>query len=173
MAAQRHTLWHPYPPRRRGIQLRVYYDPSPKWQMKPLSTYVTRALCYHNTRPMMWLPGLGNLGAVNRSAKHSAKVVSLLTAPQSRSSTSRSSRCLCRPIKRFIGARLRQWGHWQARRRYGRNWVWLRCNTSDCHRCRNGSFQNACNRGRHSVTAGRRAILARSLQQLGCRRWIV
>jgi hypothetical protein len=40
----------------------VYYDPSPKWQMKPISTNVKKALCYHNIKPMMWVPGIGDLG---------------------------------------------------------------------------------------------------------------
>jgi pimeloyl-ACP methyl ester carboxylesterase len=56
------ATWLANMPLKPKIDLMVYYDPSPKWQMKPLSTNVTRALCYHNTRPMMWVPGLGNLG---------------------------------------------------------------------------------------------------------------
>ena len=39
------------------IELIVAYDPSPSWQMYPLGPNVIKALCYHNTAPMML--GLG------------------------------------------------------------------------------------------------------------------
>lgn len=39
------------------IDLMVLYDPSPKWSMMPVGDNVTRAICYHNTTPMMF--GLG------------------------------------------------------------------------------------------------------------------
>jgi hypothetical protein len=44
------------------IDLMVNYDPSPKWQMKPIGSNVKKALCFHNTKPMMWMPGVGDLG---------------------------------------------------------------------------------------------------------------
>lgn len=43
------------------IDLLISYDPSPKWQIKPIGANVKMALCYHNTRAM-WLPGFGNFG---------------------------------------------------------------------------------------------------------------
>jgi len=53
------------PPR---IDLMVLYDPSPRWQMQAIGSNVFRALCYHNTNPMMpslfgWLGG-GKLEAI-------------------------------------------------------------------------------------------------------------
>jgi pimeloyl-ACP methyl ester carboxylesterase len=44
------------------IDLMVNYDPSPKWQMKPIGSNVKKALCFHNSKPMMWMPGVGDLG---------------------------------------------------------------------------------------------------------------
>ena len=35
---------------------------SPKWQMQPIGHNVVRAICYHNTNPMMLVPLLGELG---------------------------------------------------------------------------------------------------------------
>ena len=45
-----------------AIDLMVLYDPSPKWQMQPIGLNVVRAVCYHNTNPMMLVPMLGELG---------------------------------------------------------------------------------------------------------------
>lgn len=44
------------------IDLLVAYDPSPKWQMKPLRENVKKAICYHNTNPEMYVPFIGSLG---------------------------------------------------------------------------------------------------------------
>ena len=44
------------------IDLMVLYDPSPGAQMRPVGRNVQRALCYHNTKPCMWWPGIGTLG---------------------------------------------------------------------------------------------------------------
>jgi hypothetical protein len=30
--------------------------------MKSIGSNVERALCFHNTKPMMWMPGVGALG---------------------------------------------------------------------------------------------------------------
>ena len=56
------ATWLANMPSKPQIDLMVYYDPSPKWQMKPISTNVKKALCYHNIKPMMWVPGIGDLG---------------------------------------------------------------------------------------------------------------
>ena len=42
---------------KKPIDLMVLYDPSPAWQMKPCGKNVAKAICYHNTAPMM--AGLG------------------------------------------------------------------------------------------------------------------
>jgi hypothetical protein len=39
------------------IDLMICYDPSPKWQMKPIKDNVIRAITYHNTAPFFM--GLG------------------------------------------------------------------------------------------------------------------
>ena len=44
-------------PNKPQIDLMVLYDPSPAWQMKPIGPNVKRAICYHNTTPLMF--GLG------------------------------------------------------------------------------------------------------------------
>lgn len=44
------------------IDLMVLYDPSPARQMYPIKDNVAHALCYHNTRPLMWVPFIGSLG---------------------------------------------------------------------------------------------------------------
>src|SRR5690349_6147095 len=44
------------------IDLMVLYDPSPAAQMRPVGENVQRAVCYHNTNPRMWWPGIGTLG---------------------------------------------------------------------------------------------------------------
>lgn len=56
------ATWLANMPTRPQIDLMVSYDPSPRWQMKPIGTNVKKALCYHNTQPMMWMPGIGSLG---------------------------------------------------------------------------------------------------------------
>jgi pimeloyl-ACP methyl ester carboxylesterase len=43
------------------IDLMVLYDPSPKWQMRPIRTNVGHAICYYNTNPRMPSP-YGMLG---------------------------------------------------------------------------------------------------------------
>jgi hypothetical protein len=44
------------------IHLMVLYDPSPAGQMRPVGQNVLSAVCYHNTKPRMWWPGIGTLG---------------------------------------------------------------------------------------------------------------
>ncbi len=44
------------------IDLMVLYDPSPAAQMRAIGQNVLRAICYHNTNPCMWWPGIGTLG---------------------------------------------------------------------------------------------------------------
>ncbi len=56
------ATWLANMPSKPQIDLMVNYDPSPRWQMKPIGANVKKALCYHNTKPMMWMPGIGNLG---------------------------------------------------------------------------------------------------------------
>jgi pimeloyl-ACP methyl ester carboxylesterase len=56
------ATWLANMPSKPQIDLMVYYDPSPKWQMQPIGANVKKALCYHNTKPMMWVPGIGDLG---------------------------------------------------------------------------------------------------------------
>lgn len=43
------------------IDLMVLYDPSPAWQMYPVTDNVRQVICYHNTKPNMPSP-YGNLG---------------------------------------------------------------------------------------------------------------
>jgi hypothetical protein len=43
------------------IDLMVLYDPSPSWQMNPIGGNVRKAICYHNTNPMMLGLGGGQL----------------------------------------------------------------------------------------------------------------
>ena len=56
------ATWLANMPSKPQIDLMVNYDPSPKWQMKSIGSNVKRALCFHNTKPMMWIPGVGALG---------------------------------------------------------------------------------------------------------------
>jgi len=56
------ATWLANMPSKPQIDLMVDYDPSPKWQMKSIGTNVKKALCFHNTKPMMWMPGIGDLG---------------------------------------------------------------------------------------------------------------
>jgi hypothetical protein len=56
------ATWLANMPSKPQIDLMVNYDPSPGWQMKPIGANVKKALCYHNTTPMMWVPGIGHLG---------------------------------------------------------------------------------------------------------------
>jgi pimeloyl-ACP methyl ester carboxylesterase len=56
------ATWLANMPSKPQIDLMIYYDPSPSWQMKSINTNVKKALCYHNTTPMMWVPGIGDLG---------------------------------------------------------------------------------------------------------------
>jgi pimeloyl-ACP methyl ester carboxylesterase len=56
------ATWLANMPTRPQIDLMVSYDPSPRWQMKPIGANVKKALCYHNTQPMMYMPGIGSLG---------------------------------------------------------------------------------------------------------------
>ena len=44
------------------IDLMVLYDPSPSWQMQRIGSNVKRAICYHNTKPDMFVPFIGSLG---------------------------------------------------------------------------------------------------------------
>jgi hypothetical protein len=54
------ATWLANMPSKPKIDLMVNYDPSPKWQMKPIGTNVKKALCFHNTKPLMWVPGIGD-----------------------------------------------------------------------------------------------------------------
>jgi pimeloyl-ACP methyl ester carboxylesterase len=56
------ATWLANMPSKPRIDLMVNYDPSPKWQMKSIGSNVKKALCFHNTKPMMWMPGVGALG---------------------------------------------------------------------------------------------------------------
>jgi pimeloyl-ACP methyl ester carboxylesterase len=56
------ATWLADMPTKPRIDLMVSYDPSPRWQMKPIGGNVKKALCYHNTTPMMYMPGIGSLG---------------------------------------------------------------------------------------------------------------
>jgi pimeloyl-ACP methyl ester carboxylesterase len=56
------ATWLANMPTKPQIDLMVSYDPSPRWQMKPIGGNVKKALCYHNTQPMMYMPGIGSLG---------------------------------------------------------------------------------------------------------------
>ena len=56
------ATWLANMPSKPQIDLMVHYDPSPRWQMKPIGINVKKALCYHNTQPLMWVPGIGSLG---------------------------------------------------------------------------------------------------------------
>jgi pimeloyl-ACP methyl ester carboxylesterase len=67
------ATWLANMPSKPQIDLMVNYDPSPRWQMKPISANVKRALCYHNTNPMMWVPGIGTLGGDELVASVAAK----------------------------------------------------------------------------------------------------
>ena len=44
------------------IDLLVAYDPSPPKLIQPIGPNVKQAICYYNSRPMMWWPGIGRLG---------------------------------------------------------------------------------------------------------------
>jgi pimeloyl-ACP methyl ester carboxylesterase len=69
------ATWLANMPSKPRIDLMVHYDPSPRWQMKPIGTNVKKALCYHNTRPLMWVPGIGSLGGGELVASAAAKDV--------------------------------------------------------------------------------------------------
>ena len=56
------ATWLANMPSKPQIDLMVNYDPSPKWQMKSIGSNVKKALCFHNTKPMMWMLGVGALG---------------------------------------------------------------------------------------------------------------
>jgi pimeloyl-ACP methyl ester carboxylesterase len=75
------ATWLANMPSKPQIDLMVYYDPSPRWQMKPISANVKRALCYHNTNPMMWVPGIGTLGGGELVASAAAKAGDVLAGP--------------------------------------------------------------------------------------------
>ena len=67
------------------IDLMVLYDPSPKGQMKPINGNVMRAVCYHNTNPMMFDPIVGELGGgvlTKTSMNVSTKMVTVDIAVQ-------------------------------------------------------------------------------------------
>ena len=75
------ATWLANMPSKPQIDLMVYYDPSPRWQMKPISANVKRSLCYHNTNPMMWVPGIGTLGGGELVASAAAKAGNFLAIP--------------------------------------------------------------------------------------------
>lgn len=60
------------PGKRPRIDLMVLYDPSPSWQMEPIADNVVKAICYHNTSPEMFVPGIGALGGGRLMAPHTA-----------------------------------------------------------------------------------------------------
>lgn len=51
------ATWLADQPSEPRIDLMILYDPSPTWQMYPITDNVRRAICYHNTMPLMF--GLG------------------------------------------------------------------------------------------------------------------
>jgi pimeloyl-ACP methyl ester carboxylesterase len=67
------ATWLANMPARPQIDLMISYDPSPRWQMKPIRANVKKALCYHNIKTM-WLPGLGDLGGGQLVRKAPASV---------------------------------------------------------------------------------------------------
>ena len=69
------ATWLANMPSKPQIDLMVHYDPSPRWQMKPIGTNVKKALCYHNTSPLMWVPSIGSLGGGELVASAAAKEV--------------------------------------------------------------------------------------------------
>jgi pimeloyl-ACP methyl ester carboxylesterase len=75
------ATWLANMPSKPQIDLMVHYDPSPRWQMKPISANVKKALCYHNTNPMMWVPGIGTLGGGELIASAAGKVGDVIAAP--------------------------------------------------------------------------------------------
>jgi len=75
------ATWLANMPSKPQIDLMVYYDPSPRWQMKPISANVKRALCYHNTNPMMWVPGIGTLGGGELVARAAPTAGDVLAGP--------------------------------------------------------------------------------------------
>jgi pimeloyl-ACP methyl ester carboxylesterase len=75
------ATWLANMPSKPQIDLMVYYDPSPRWQMKPISANVKRALCYHNTSPMMWVPGIGSLGGGELVARAAGRAGDAVAAP--------------------------------------------------------------------------------------------
>ncbi len=44
------------------IDLMVLYDPSPWWETHPIGHNVKQGICYHNTKPEMWVPFIGQIG---------------------------------------------------------------------------------------------------------------
>ncbi len=74
------ATWLANMPSKPRIDLMVHYDPSPRWQMKPIGTNVKKALCYHNTQPLMWVPGIGSLGGGEVVASAAAKEVLAMPA---------------------------------------------------------------------------------------------
>jgi len=75
------ATWLANMPSKPQIDLMVHYDPSPRWQMKPISANVKKALCYHNTSPMMWVPGIGTLGGGELIASAAGKAGDVVAAP--------------------------------------------------------------------------------------------
>ena len=69
------ATWLANMPSKPQIDLMVHYDPSPRWQMKPIGTNVKKALCYHNTSPLMWVPSIGSLGGGELVASAAANEV--------------------------------------------------------------------------------------------------
>ena len=75
------ATWLANMPAKPQIDLMVHYDPSPRWQMKPISANVKKALCYHNTNPMMWVPGIGTLGGGELIASAAGRAGDAIAAP--------------------------------------------------------------------------------------------
>ncbi len=47
------------------IDLLILYDPSPWWQMEPVTTNVSKAICFHNQNPALLTFGGGHLKGPN------------------------------------------------------------------------------------------------------------
>ena len=56
-----------------AIDLMILYDPSPKWQMKPIHDNVFSAMCYQNSSPSFF--GLGG-GVLTGTTKIGTRVIS-------------------------------------------------------------------------------------------------
>ncbi len=58
------ATWLANLPNKPNIDLMVCYDPSPPWQMQRIESNVVKAYCYHNTWPLMFGLGGGEMVGV-------------------------------------------------------------------------------------------------------------